>query len=215
MRGATLYSQLSPSNNGISIHASHAGSDFTLPCPKVTCGVFQSTLPMRGATLISRRSLYPMCISIHAPHAGSDRSADYAAERGRNFNPRSPCGERPFSNQIYCFCKRGFQSTLPMRGATVLSDISRSRCAISIHAPHAGSDNTSCMAQRGGVDFNPRSPCGERPTAGAVRYPTVFISIHAPHAGSDALLHHIPNGGQHFNPRSPCGERRAQNETDF
>ena len=56
----------------------------------------------------------------------------------------------------------GFQSTLPMRGATVCDcpDVGSGR--ISIHAPHAGSD---LLLHKFRVD--------------------VIISIHAPHAGSD------------------------------
>ncbi len=33
-----------------------------------------------------------------------------------------------------------FQSTLPMRGATLEIDVAYLRAIISIHAPHAGSD---------------------------------------------------------------------------
>ena len=59
--------------------------------------------------------------------------------------------------------------------------------AISIHAPHAGSD----VIHPGDVIkllyFNPRSPCGERP------------------ARRGSTLHSID-----FNPRSPCGERQQK-----
>ena len=33
---------------------------------------------------------------------------------------------------------------------------------ISIHAPRVGSDGKAHVYQTGGLDFNPRSPCGER-----------------------------------------------------
>ena len=33
---------------------------------------------------------------------------------------------------------------------------------ISIHAPRVGSDGKECVLQAGEVNFNPRSPCGER-----------------------------------------------------
>ena len=80
------------------------------------------------------------------------------------------------------------------------------------------------------VDFNPRSPWGERHLQGLFRaYRPGQISIHAPRGGSD-LKHdqqqkrihisiHAPRGGSdkaasglseshlHFNPRSPWGER--------
>jgi len=80
------------------------------------------------------------------------------------------------------------------------------------------------------IDFNPRSPCGERlrphrfrsaleafqstlPVRGATgSSPNCsfiqFISIHAPRAGSDAGKFDIDLTMLYFNPRSPCGERQ-------
>ena len=172
--------------------------------------LFQSTLPMRGATQ-------------HRPADGGILP---------DFNPRSPCGERQTSSpNMYIVVSISihaphagsdydrsledtaeslFQSTLPMRGATI--------CA------------TFWAAER--FYFNPRSPCGERrfldryiracigisihaPHAGSdyhvgsVEY-TDTISIHAPHAGSDVCRAEPPEQRHHFNPRSPCGERLAQ-----
>ena len=59
----------------------------------------------------------------------------------------------------------GFQSTLPMRGATNKIIDVRNVCKISIHAPHAGSDV--------GREFIDEEK---------------GISIHAPHAGSDSVI---------------------------
>ena len=77
-----------------------------------------------------------MChISIHAPREGSDYFAD-----GTDF-------------YIY-----GFQSTLPVRGATIVfANILRS-AIISIHAPREGSDYDAYAAFEGDDNFNPRSP---------------------------------------------------------
>ena len=55
----------------ISIHAPRTGSDGGLDCFHLLLG-----------------------ISIHAPRTGSDSSGDYRVRNGRNFNPRSPHGER-------------------------------------------------------------------------------------------------------------------------
>ena len=38
-----------------------------------------------------------------------------------------------------------------------------------------------------GSDFNPRSPCGERPTATSTNNSSDWISIHAPRVGSDTV----------------------------
>ena len=122
-----------------------------------------------------------------------------------------------------------FQSTLPARGATSFDARTRAAQAISIHAPRTGSDRSpsgqltaqlfqSTLPARGAtggvsehhrapLNFNPRSPHGERPFAlqnralfvqfqstlparGATQQPArasqqPVISIHAPRTGSD------------------------------
>ena len=139
MRGATRGFRLRLPHNKISIHAPHAGSDWvfrlassiirfqsTLPMRGATARWqkahkdmgFQSTLPMRGATNEAEVEDFCQLISIHAPHAGSDARSGPAGAAGRDFNPRSPCGERQCTGDL---SKRSgvFQSTLPMRGATI------------------------------------------------------------------------------------------------
>ena len=103
---------------------------------------------------------------------------------------------------------------------------------ISIHAPLVGSDGCGICLQRCQLDFNPRSPCGERHTALNQKAIALCISIHAPLVGSDFYYFHcsflltisihaplvgsdrelvewFPPGPPDFNPRSPCGERRT------
>ena len=257
----------------ISIHAPHAGSD-RVPGPGGTvqhdfnprspCGerpvkagtltadaLFQSTLPMRGATNgswftgIPTRDFNPRspcgerpevpkwtliggAISIHAPHAGSDMQftavvtsfeiSIHAPHAGSDdllrrfycprtyFNPRSPCGERHPSWPPWAGPSK-FQSTLPMRGATRTHPQTGFGGVISIHAPHAGSDPIERSSWPSTKNFNPRSPCGERPGFTADVIKAARISIHAPHAGSDGNLEHRIYFYRYFNPRSPCGER--------
>ena len=62
-----------------------------------------------------------------------------------------------------------FQSTLPMRGATVALSVDSVSFSISIHTPHAGSDEDKTYTK---LVFD-------------------FISIHTPHAGSDTA-HYRP-----------------------
>ena len=105
-----------------------------------------------------------------------------------------------------CVRPDAFQSTLPARGATRRRSCQYQDCTISIHAPRTGSDvdlqkistgkMISIHAPRTGsdipycntilsnVDFNPRSPHGERRQEAVQR-------LTAPY----------------FNPRSPHGER--------
>ena len=99
-------------------------------------------------------------ISIHAPHARSDYPPTGSSNRGK------------------------FQSTLLMRGATLIDEELIQLDQISIHAPHARSDIHGRRADDG-----------------------IGISIHAPHARSD--LHRRPSATRcaYFNPRSSCEER--------
>ena len=145
---------------------------------------FQFTLPLQGATACGRKGDASIVISIHAPLAGSDCRRDLENTSSPDFNPRSPCGERPYW-RVRCFILSLFQSTPPMRGATVRMLIEDILTLISIHAPLAGSDGADI------VDIN------------IARH----ISTHAPHAGSDTNF--FQQGPRHldFNPRSPCGER--------
>ena len=168
------------------------------------------------------------CISIHAPRGGSDTRKESTACDTRDFNPRSPWGERPLQALAVAVIV-AFQSTLPVGGATGDFTGLPSDPIISIHAPRGGSDhgreNTTPFAD----NFNPRSPWGERlvwkhwrefcgefqstlPVGGATlggnRIPiSVSISIHAPRGGSDTSCVFLWRTKSYFNPRSPWGER--------
>ena len=78
---------------------------------------FQSTLPLRGATYVHFSVCGKMYISIHAPLTGSDNSLTYRAYGEKDFNPRSPYGERPGAGGKRPYVEK-----------------------ISIHAPLTGSD---------------------------------------------------------------------------
>ena len=100
-----------------------------------------------------------------------------------DFNPHSPCGERPSKRDlILAHCK--FQSTLPLRGATRGKPRMILRAPISIHTPLAGSDFANALAEQEEKNFNPHSPCGERHCAKRTVADNQ-ISIHTPLAGSD------------------------------
>ena len=147
-----------------------------------------------------------------------------------NFNPRTPCGVRPFVPSSRCFVKN-FNPRTP--------------CGV--RRGEAG-----CVKYFN-PDFNPRTPCGVRPgflivTVRVVKFQSThpvwgatfiklhlglfgFISIHAPRVGCDPRLStfvykkirisiHAPRVGcdpvpvscpclpRNFNPRTPCGVRR-------
>ena len=57
-----------------------------------------------------------------------------------------------------CLCGLQFQSTLPVRGATGSSVSPGYHLRISIHAPREGSDEPTTAASASRGHFNPRSP---------------------------------------------------------
>ena len=81
---------------------------------------FQSTRPIRGATIQVSNALHVSPISIHAPHTGRDRTDSGRTYRCADFNPRAPYGARRNCLRTWnCLCP--FQSTRPIRGATMAS----------------------------------------------------------------------------------------------
>ena len=60
-------------------------------------------------------------------------------------------------------------------------------------------------------DFNPRSPDGERRRIVRFQASRPDISIHAPRMGSDRRFRPFAPRNRYFNPRSPDGERLMQN----
>ena len=103
------------------------------------------------------------------------------------FNPRAPYGARP---AIPCSPPPGvlFQSTRPIRGATVTQGLQVAAVRISIHAPHTGRDIQ-----------------GGQLLQGCVR-----ISIHAPHTGRDVFYGRSAYQSWYFNPRAPYGARLVE-----
>ena len=122
----------------ISTHAPRTGSDVAR-----TAGgggnLFQPTLPARGATIAASLIFALSMISTHAPRTGSDPTSAERSSARRNFNPRSPHGERHGHVAVRLRLKR-----------------------ISTHAPRTGSDSRSSASPRPRRNFNPRSPHGER-----------------------------------------------------
>ena len=148
--------------NIISIHAPHAGCDRGVALgqqdrtdfnPRTPCGVRRSPLRASGGA---------KPISIHAPHAGCDvwRGGGFWGRHISIHAPHAGC-DMQRSSPRGRLCR--FQSTHPMRGATV--------------------SPASLPPMK--LNFNPRTPCGVRRPAKRHKYKHRPISIHAPHAGCD------------------------------
>ena len=122
---------------------------------------FQSTLPLRGATWSVPCRPSSWCnFNPHSP-CGERQKIPHRPLRLHYFNPHSPCGERPTGWGAYRI-RHEFQSTLPLRGATVQLLVEAIAVRISIHTPLAGSDAANTSGKPASFNFNPHSPCGER-----------------------------------------------------
>ena len=123
---------------------------------------FQSTLPAGGATKSGTTLMMKINdFNPRSPQGERRESAAASSAAASNFNPRSPQGERPTSFP-YTFTVLEFQSTLPAGGATTGRQNLYGSGEISIHAPRRGSDAAPSTKYSGVLNFNPRSPQGER-----------------------------------------------------
>ena len=214
----------------ISTHAPRTGSDADMPTKTIENSLISTHAPRTGSDAVfpDARTLGRR-ISTHAPRTGSDTMFGATMPSPRDFNPRSPHGERQVQIPIITNRTR-FQPTLPARGATPRLVPRPEQLCISTHAPRTGSDAppmTSVsppsvfqptLPARGAtrradsyiictINFNPRSPHGERlqsrasrrerlafqptlPARGATSFQIETglvpeISTHAPRTGSD------------------------------
>ncbi len=141
--------------------------------------------PLAGSDGVSRRRLpIRRYFNPHSPCGERHDRAVGAVLRLIDFNPHSPCGERLAVGQRHRFLS-GISIHTPLAGSDFLlplvlrhSEISihtplagsdyRAQCRvvasdISIHTPLAGSDISTPVNSSRKYDFNPHSPCGERP----------------------------------------------------
>ena len=171
----------------ISTHAPLAGRDVYCVAAVGWGPIFQPTRPLRGATL-SLRAL-PLMSSIFQPTRplrGATQAGRLFVGRRLDFNPRAPCGARPEplvhnesirtisthaplagrdrAHRAHKAFESGFQPTRPLRGATSK--------VIELFIRH--------------INFNPRAPCGARPSEKSDIKLLSEISTHAPLAGRDS-----------------------------
>ena len=169
----------------ISIHAPRTGSDTAEDVLAEIIRPFQSTLPARGATFAV--AIVPSAARFQStlPARGATMLTEYSSLY-QTFQSTLPArGATDFGAFISMILT--FQSTLPARGATARHEATFDARSISIHAPRTGSDTVLVVSHRGGLNFNPRSPHGER---------------------LKALRE--ANMNTYFNPRSPHGERQRK-----
>ena len=151
--------------------------------------------------------------SIHSPLAGRDTQQRGPFFPLAVFNPLAPCGARPPSNAGTIFVDY-FQSTRPLRGETMKSNLRAGPMQFSIHSPLAGRDAQGPAGPQGEKGFQSTRPLrGE--TFPALSQPQIdYFSIHSPLAGRDNASPIAKHSSNIFNPLAPCGARQ-NNENYF
>ena len=146
--------------------------------------MFQSTHSLRSATVSLRLELVADNVSIHALLAECDIEIGLVRPYGEVsihallaecdimpsavtptsccFNPRTPCGVRPFPCG-WSWLQTMFQSTHSLRSATFVHYPYSQDEVVSIHALLAECDDASSRLSSPVPCFNPRTPCGVRP----------------------------------------------------
>ena len=190
----------------ISIHAPLTGSDDEcpgyLPFPEdfnprspygerlkimdnaISGQIFQSTLPLRGATTAAIINRPCRMISIHAPLTGSDRY-DGLPPVVAVISIHAPLTGSDLRIPSIIQSIKKFQSTLPLRGATYPGfrgdRLELFQSTLPLRGATVVTPHHRCLR----LDFNPRSPYGERQQPPENTDTAAQISIHAPLTGSD------------------------------
>ena len=138
---------------------------------------------------------------------GATVNPDDILNQLKYFNPHSPCGERPVGTaevrQLLLF-----QSTLPMRGATLAVSIFGFMLKVfQSTLPMRGATSTRNGYFARKKNFNPHSPCGER--LQRPRHRNIDTKNFNPHSpcGERRFCREGKKRCSYFNPHSPCGER--------
>ena len=142
-------------------------------------------------------------ISIHAPHTGRDFPAAHASATNRAISIHAPHTGRDEDGWALLTPDMVFQSTRPIRGATIDKIAKYYTKNISIHAPHTGRDYQQKGWMVGKNHFNPRAPYGARLEVFRVKSSRAWISIHAPHTGRDTPLRLVTRSSSAFQSTRP------------
>ena len=87
---------------------------------------FQSTHSLRSATNGQWRHQGDRPVSIHALLAECDGTTRKNRTSSKRFNPRTPCGVRPFDCAVFRGAEQRFQSTHSLRSATAVVGMKKS-----------------------------------------------------------------------------------------
>ena len=168
---------------------------------------FQSTSSVWRTTPCGLSVIVESSISIHVLRVEDDNGGMLDSASSSDFNPRPPCGGRPHA--LASLCRRGrFQSTSSVWRTTRRPAGQRVAAGISIHVLRVEDDPHKLFCLVLCSDFNPRPPCGGRPSA------QTLLASHLSFQSTSSVWRTTP-GAQplattpgYFNPRPPCGGRR-------
>ena len=214
-------------DDAISIHAPAWGAT-DQEFPKRTGHDISIHAPAWGATYRERRGIdYDLYFNPRS-RMESDSTSRARPSWKSNFNPRSRMGSDEESESVESE-EEVFQSTPPAWGATGALHQRRAERAISIHAPrmgsdllafiplvmlllisiHAprmGSDKPEIIFKRTNLNFNPRSPHGERQAEeDHQEHQSLHFNPRPPAWGATSAASRTVSAQDYFNPRSRMG----------
>ena len=140
---------------------------------------FQPTRPLRGATAACDADIQPLPFQPTRPLRGATIQRSPPKNWGQDFNPRAPCGARPWLRTTVMLSDT-FQPTRPLRGAT----------ALRAHALNRGK-------------FQPTRPLRGATPVAASGDCSSEISTHAPLAGRDQRKNGLTCPSARFQPTRP------------
>ena len=123
-----------------------------------------------------------------------------------NFNPRTPCGARPYA-ATWLSSKGWISIHVPLRGTTHIAHLAVGLAPISIHMPLAGHDIVRRIVKFPQRNFNPHAPCGARPDLTAGTSTLASFQSTCPLRGTTGTQEDPIPYVYDFNPRAPCGAR--------
>ena len=149
--------------HNISTHAPRVGSDWIVVHSVRMLVKFQPTLPAWGATRHQKRQANITTISTHAPRVGSD-DGWYKVQYAGKISTHAP----RVGSDSNCESQRVRSDVISTHAPRVGSDLKQYVVGaygnISTHAPRVGSDAWARTSSFSPINFNPRSPRGERPS---------------------------------------------------
>ena len=182
LRGATRLAIAPRTPFSVSTHAPLAGSDARTRPRWTATASFNPRSPCGERPSRAPRTPWPSCFNPRSP-CGERRCRRSGRCRPPGFNPRSPCRER-LEFWVHKTDGTLFQPTLPLRGATLGTDLEDGAYMFQPTLPLRGATSRHTRPTRPSASFNPRSPCGERHGRRPLRRRGA-VSTHAPLAGSD------------------------------